>query len=559
MTKQSDENITALYCRLSQDDDREGESNSILNQKTILSKYAKDNGFRNTEFFVDDGYSGTAFDRPGFLGMMEGVKKGIIKTIIVKDHSRLGRNRLVIGTLLEEDFERYGVRYIAIMDNIDSDKGLSDLVPMQDLFNEWHAKKTSQKVKDVAISKGLAGIPLTSIIPYGYKKDPNGSKYWVVDEVTAEIVKKMFDLCIAGKGISQIAKQLEGEKILTPTEYSQSQGRATIGNLPTNPHRWAARTVSDILQRIEYLGHTVNFRTYVKSFKNKKMMKNDPSKWKIFEDTHESIICKEQWSRVQELRQNKHRRTKTGKKSMFAGLLKCSDCNSKLTFQTTSTSKPNQDNFVCGNYRSNTGTCTSHYILEMIVYDLVLTHIKRTLSYVQQFESNFVRQVSQNSNAEQKKDIANKRKVLVKNEQRINELDVLFQRIYEDNVVGKISDERFEKMSATYESEQNDLKVQVAELENQLNKDEQSVINTDQFLTTVKRYTEITELTPTILNEFIEKIIIHAPVKNNVKRTQEVEIFYNSVGVLNVPDAEEMAVMLEERKKLKQKEQQKTA
>lgn len=253
MIKQS-ESITALYCRLSQEDAREGESNSIANQKAILAKYAKENGFGNTQFFVDDGFSGVVFDRPGFLSMMDGVKNGTVKTIIVKDHSRLGRNRLVIGTLLEEDFERYGVRYIAIMDNIDSDKGLSDLVPMQDLFNEWHAKNTSQKVRSVKHAKGNARIPMTSAAPYGYKKKPDGSKLWVVDEIAAEVVKRIFALCMGGKGPTEIARILTAEKIPTPREHFESQGVNIGARLQLVPGHWSGDAVAKILERQEYLG-----------------------------------------------------------------------------------------------------------------------------------------------------------------------------------------------------------------------------------------------------------------------------------------------------------------
>jgi site-specific DNA recombinase len=557
MLKQS-EKITALYCRLSQDDDREGESNSIINQRSILSKYAKDNGFGNTKFFVDDGYSGTAFDRPGFLEMMEGVKNGIVKTIIVKDHSRLGRNRLVVGTLLEEDFERYGVRYIAILDNIDSEKGISDLVPMQDLFNEWHAKKTSEKVKNVKAAVGNSGVPLTTSIPYGYMKDPDGSKYWVVDEEAAVIVRKIFRLCTEGKGVSQIAKQLKKEKIPTPTEYWQSMGKPTIRKPSVIPNQWSARTVSDILQRIEYLGHTVNFRTHVKSFKNHSMVKNDPSDWKIFENTHKPIVEQVVWEKVQLLRKNKRRNTKTGKKSIFAGLLVCSDCGSKLTFQTNCKSKPNQDSFVCGNYRSNTVICSAHYIREAVIYDLVFTHIQRTLSYVKQFEFDFIHRVNQKSADSLKKDLKDKHKVLEKSRARIKELDILFQCIYEDNVTGKISDDRFDKLSACYETEQKDLQKSVAELETQLSKEEQSIANTEQFLAIVKRYTEITQLTAPLINEFIEKIVIHSPQKTNGKRTQTIEIVYNAVGILDIPSVDDFIAALAVRKKTKQK-QKKTA
>lgn len=552
MNKQSE--ITALYCRLSQDDDREGESNSIINQKAILSRYAKENGFKDTRFFIDDGYSGTVFDCPGFLAMMEEVKNGTVKTIIVKDHSRLGRNRLVIGTLLEEDFERYGVRYIAIMDNIDSDKGLSDLVPMQDLFNEWHAKSTSQKVGNVMQSKGNAGIPLTTSIPYGYRKNPDGSKYWIVDEPAAEVVRKIFALCMDGKGPHIIAKQLYTEKITTPGEHWRNVGRPTSAPLPAKPCKWTDRTVSDILGRMEYLGHTVNFRTSVKSFKNKKTIKNDPSAWKIFENTHKPIIEQAVWDRVSELRKNRRRQTKIGKLSLFSGLLRCADCGEKLYYCTSRSFSENQDHFVCSGYRSRS-ECSAHYIREKVVYDLVLEHLQRTVMYVRQFEKVFIKLINEKSTEETKKGLANKRKILEQSNLRIKELDLLFQRVYEDSVNGKISDERFQRMSTVYEAEQKDLQSQVSQLENELNKEESGIANTSRFISIVKKYTEIKELTPTIVNDFIEKIIIHAPDKSSGKRIQAVEISYNAVGVVDIPSVDEMMAMLAERKERNQAKQ----
>lgn len=549
------EPITALYCRLSQEDTREGESNSIANQKAILAKYAKENGFRNTEFFVDDGFSGVVFDRPGFLAMMDGVKNGTVKTIIVKDHSRLGRNRLVIGTLLEEDFERYGVRYIAIMDNIDSDKGLSDLVPLADLFNEWHAKNTSQKVKAVKQAAGNAGIPLTTSIPFGYKKNSEG-KYWLVDEPAAEVVKRIFALCMDGKGPSQIAKILFDTKTPTPGEYWRSIGRPTSAPLPSKPFGWQTRTVSDILGRMEYIGHTVNFRTQTKSFKNKKTVKNDPSEWKIFKDTHEAIVDTSVWERVQEIRKGKRRRLKIGKISLFSGLLYCADCHQKLYYATSRSFSENQDHFVCSGYR-NAGNCSAHYIREITLFNLVIVHLQRVLTYVKEYEWLFLKQINEKSTEEQAKAIAEKRKKVTQYDKRISELDSLFQRLYEDSVSGKITDERFSKMSVAYESEQAELKKECAKLEAELAEEKQAATNTERFLSLIRSYTEIEELSPTILHDFIEKIVIHAPDKSSGKRKQTVEIFYNSVGIIDIPSQDEMMELLKERKERRLAEQSK--
>jgi DNA invertase Pin-like site-specific DNA recombinase len=558
MSKQQ-EPITALYCRLSQEDAREGESNSIANQRAILAKYAKDNGFGRTQFFVDDGFSGVVFDRPGFLAMMDGVKNGTIKTIIVKDHSRLGRNRLVIGTLLEEDFERYGVRYIAIMDNIDSEQGLSDLVPMADLFNEWHAKNTSQKVRGVMQAKGNAGLPIASTPPYGYKKGLNDKCKWLVDETAAEVVRRIFALCMDGKGPAQIARILEADKIPTPVEYRQSLGKKTSMPLPARPFSWQAGTVTDILERPEYIGHTVNFRTYRKSFKLKKIFRKDPSEWKIFENTHEPIVDKTVWERVQEIRKNKRRPLRTGKISLFSGLLECADCHSKLYYCTANSYSENQDHFVCATYRSKSGNCSAHFIRELTLYNLVLMHLQRTLSYVKKYENDFVQTVNQKSTQAQAKSIAEKKKRVERNGKRIAELDVLFQRTYEDFVAARLNDERFGKLSEVYEAEQSALKAESAELEAALATEQQSATNTERFLSIVRRYTEIDDLSPTILNDFIEKIVVHAPDKSSGKRKQKVEIFYNCVGIIAVPDEDAWVAAIMECKRERKPKESKTA
>ena len=550
---QQPETNTALYCRLSIDDARESESNSIANQKAIITKYVQENGFRNTQFFVDDGYSGVLFDRPGLTAMMEGVKNGSIKTIIVKDHSRLGRNRLVVGMLLEEEFERYGVRYIAILDNIDSDKGLSDLVPMQDLFNEWHAKTTSQKIRAVAQSKGNAGLPLSNNPPYGYKKNPDG-KHWLVDKPAAAVVERIYALCMAGKGPRQIAEILRKDNILTPGEHWRSIGRKTAAPLPVVPHGWETRTVSDILGRMEYIGHTVNFRTYSKSFKKKKRLKNDPSQWKIFEDTHQPIISIAVWERVQEIRKGRRRRSKTGKVSLFSGLLECADCGKKMYYCASRTYEERQNHFNCGAYR-NKRQCSAHYIREAVLHDLVLTHIQRVMAYVKRYEGMFIQNAVQKTAEEQTKAIAAKKKALEQHRKRIAELDLLFQKLFEGNATGRITDERFITMSKAYEAEQAQIKQEAAALEADLAQEKQAAANTERFISIVRRYTEINALTPTILHDFIEKIIIHAPDKSSGKRKQKVEIHYNAIGIIDVPTEDEIAQFLREHQQRRTTEQ----
>ena len=557
MNRQS-EKITALYCRLSRDDELQGESNSITNQKSIVEKYAKENGFQNTKFFVDDGYSGVSFTRPAFMELMELAEAGQIETIIVKDHSRLGRNRLVVGQLLEEDFVRLGVRYIAIMDNIDTKDGLSDFLPVQDWFNEMHAKNTSKKVRAVFQNKGMSGKPLTTVIPYGYKKNEVNPDEWLVDEEAAEVVRRIFSLCVDGYGPTQIANILFSEGIPTPTEYWQSQGRKTSA-LPVVPHKWAARTVADILERLEYCGHTVNFRSTTRSFKDKTKIERPKEEWKIFESTHEAIINRDTWELVQELRSHKRRPNRTGEVSMFSGLHYCGDCGEKLYYSVTNNYSREQAYFFCSNYRKNTANCTAHYIREKVVYALVLESLRRVLFYVQAFEKLFVKEQLEKSSKEQKKELAKKKRELSKSEKRIAELDVLFQRIYEDNVSGKLTDERFATMSANYEAEQKSLKETLSQLKADVEAQNDKTENVSAFIQKVKRYTEIKELTPAIVNEFIDHIIVSKKQVINGKTVYPIDIYYNGVGIITAPSAEEYEAMLQERLKQKRSSKEKTA
>ncbi len=549
MNRQS-KKITALYCRLSRDDMMQGESNSIINQKSIVSKYAADNGFQNTKFFVDDGYSGVSFTRPAFMELMELAESGEIETIIVKDHSRLGRNRLVVGQLLEEDFVRLGVRYIAIMDNIDTKDGLSDFLPVQDWFNEMHAKNTSKKVRAVFQNKGMSGKPLTTVIPYGYKKNEAEPAQWLIDEEAAKVVRRIFLLCVEGHGPTQIANILFSEGVQTPTEHWRSRGRKTSA-LPATPHKWSARTVADILERLEYCGHTVNFRSTTRSFKDKTMIHRPKEEWKVFENTHEAIIDTETWELVQELRSHKRRPNRTGEVSIFSGLLYCADCGEKLYYSVTNNYSREQAYFFCSNYRKNTANCTAHYIREKVVYALVLESLQRVLFYVQAFEKQFVQEQLNKSSEEQKKELAKKRRELAKSEKRIAELDVLFQRIYEDNVSGKLSDERFEIMSANYEGEQKTLKEALSQLKADIETQDDKTENVSAFIQKVKRYTEIKELTPAIVNEFINHILVSKKQVIDGKTVYPIDIYYNGVGIINAPSAEEYEEMFQERLKHK--------
>lgn len=538
MNKQS-EKITALYCRLSRDDEQEGTSGSIKNQQSILEKYAKDNGFKNTRVFIDDGWSGTTFARPAFTEIMKLAEKGMIGTLIVKDHSRLGRNRLVVGQLLEEDFDSLGVRYIAIMDNIDTAKGISDLVPMQDLFNEWHAKNTSQKVRNVFKNKGMSGVPLTTNPPFGYMKNPDVKKEWIIDEEAAKTVRQIFALCVEGLGPTQIAKRLKATKVLTPTEYWNSIGR-NCSKPPTVPYNWCSATVADILAKQEYCGDTVNFRSTTKSFKNKTKIERPQEEWKIFPNTHPAIIDREVFELVQELRQHRRRPTKSGIVSWFSGLLYCADCGEKLYYSVTNNYKREQAYFFCSSFRKNSDECSAHYIREKVVMENALESMRRILLNVQAFEKKFARKQMECYSEDKKRELAEKRRELNKAKKRIAEIDGLIQKLYEDNAIGKISDERYATLSMSYEEEQRALKSALPDIENYLETETDKTESLQRFIEKVKRITEIKELTAELVHEFIDKIVVHAPRYLDGKRVQLIDIYYNGVGILRELTPEEM-------------------
>ena len=538
MTKQPDK-ITALYCRLSRDDEQDGMSGSIRNQQAILEKYAQENGFQNTRVFIDDGWSGTNFARPAFTEIMELAEKRLIETLIVKDHSRLGRNRLIVGQLLKEGFDNLGVRYIAIMDNIDTAKGISQIVPMQDLFNEWHAQNTSQKVRNVFKSKGMSGAPLTTNPPFGYIKDPADKNRWIVDEDAAKIVRQIFAWCVDGLGPTQIAKRLKAAKVSTPTEHWLSIGR-NCSKPPAVPYNWCSATVADILSKQEYCGDTVNFRSTRKSFKNKKKIERPPEEWKIFNDTHPAIIDRETFNLVQELRKHRRRPTKSGIVSPFSGLLYCADCGEKLYYSFSNNYKREQAYFFCSSYRKNSDVCSAHYIREKVVEQLVLESMQRIMLNVQVFEKEFARKQMACYTEDKKKQLAAKRRELEKAQKRIAEIDILIQKIYEDNASGKLSDERYMTLSTSYEAEQQMLKAAVPEMQAYLETETDKTVNLQQFIRKVKKITELKVLTPELIHEFVEKIVVYAPKYLDGKRIQIVDIHYSGVGILDELTPDEM-------------------
>lgn len=516
--------ITALYCRLSNDDDLQGESNSITNQKAILKKYADENGLENTQFYVDDGFSGTNFNRPDFMRMMEDVKSGKISTIITKDLSRFGRDYLMTGQYIEMILPDYDVRYIAINDNVDTLRSENEMMVFKNVFNDWYARDCSKKIKAVFKAKGQSGKPLGKP-PYGYKKSETDKNVWIVDDEAAEVVRRVFQMCIDGYGPAQIAKALRNDNILIPTAYEQSKGKG--GARPfRNPTYWGEQTINKMLDRIEYAGHTANFKTKKKSYKNKKKIDNPKSEWQIFENTHPAIISQHDFDLVQELRKNKRRIQKCEEVNPFSGMVYCADCGQKMYLCRSTSLTAEQEHLKCSTYAKRKDECSAHFIRTVVLKELVLSELRKITTYVREHEEEFVELAMQNSIQKQSAELKAAKKRLAQSEKRVSELDKLFTRLYEDNVSGKISDERFEIMSKNYEAEQKELRQVVSELTAFVQASEQKNADTAQFIGIVRKYSEIPKLTPEIMHEFIEKIVVHAPGKSSGHRTQQIDICF---------------------------------
>lgn len=530
--------ITALYCRLSRDDELQGESNSIVNQKTILQRYADDNGFSNIQFFVDDGYSGTNFNRPDWLRLICMVEEGKIGTIIVKDMSRLGRDYLQVGMYTEIVFPNADIRFIAINNGVDSDNQQdSDFTPFLNIINEWYAKDTSKKIRAVFKAKGESGKPLCTNPPYGYVKDTEDKHHWIVEETAADVVRRIFKLCMDGYGPSQIAGILEKDKVLVPSAHYKSLGISYPATSPDNPYAWQSRTVADILSHQEYLGHTVNFKTYKKSYKNKKKLYNDPSDWKIFENTHEAIIDQETFDIVQRIRDGRRRRTPMGEMPILSGMLFCADCGAKLYQVRAKGWTHEQEYFVCATYRKVKGTCSSHQIHNVQVEEILLRELHRITAYAREHESEFIELVTKQSEKDLNRQLRDSHKELEQSKSRISKLDTIVQRLYEDNLDGKISDERFARMSATYDAEQKQLEQRQIELQEFIDKSKEQTLNVDSFLKVVRKYTDIKELTAEIIRSFVERIDVYKPEKVPGTRTkkQTICIHWNFIGAVDIP------------------------
>ena len=516
--------ITALYCRLSKDDMVDDESNSITNQKMILKKFADDNGFTNTAYYVDDGFSGTNFERDGFKVMMNDIENGKIGIVITKDLSRLGRDYLKTGELIEMIFPDYNVRYIAINDGVDTAKSENEMLAFKNIFNDWYARDCSKKIRAVFKAKGQSGKHLCPPV-YGYKHSETDKNLWVIDDEPAEVVRKIYRLCIDGYGPTQIARILTEQGVPTPTAYAISQGRNTC-HKNAKTYRWGTQTICHILEKPEYLGHTVNFRTHMKSYKVKKIVYNPQEEWQIFENTHEPIITQQEFDLVQEIRKGKRRLQRSNVVNAFSGMVYCADCGEKMYLSRRKNERPEQEHMRCSTYAKKQDSCTVHYIRTCVLREIVLGEINKVLETVKTNENEFIQAAMSNSVQIQSSELAKAKKSLKQAEKRIAELDKLFIRIYEDNVSGRISNERFDMMSTLYEDEQKALKSSADELRMFIDDAEKRSGDVTAFINLVRKYEHIEELTPEIVHELIEKIVVHEADKSSGKRIQQIDIYF---------------------------------
>ena len=557
--RQTEENkITALYERLSKDDDLLGESNSIINQKAMLENYAKQNGFKNIRHYTDDGYSGGNFDRPDWKRMVTDIQAGLIGTVIVKDMSRVGRDYLQTGFYTEVLFKQQGVRFIAVSNGVDStDATSSEFAPFLNIMNEWYLRDCSRKQRASYKLRGNAGKHTTNNVPYGYKKSPEDKNQWIIDEEVAPVVRRIYQLCIEGYGIGQIAKILRNDKIEKPSYYFYRKG---IGNWHTRadvdrPYDWNMQTIGDMIARPEYIGHTVNFRTYSSDYKERKVIKNPKDDWKIFENTHEPIVDNETWELAQKLRGTPRRHDFADTPNPLTGILFCADCGAKLYNNTEKaramregktpdpqTGYYNSDHYDCKNYKLSRvrekTTCTTHYINTNSLIRLILETLKLVSEYAIANKDEFAQKVRDLSMQKQFESLKEQKALLAKKEKRYNELKGLVKKLYESYATEKISEKNFEMLSADYEAEQESLETEMQELQLQIDVYNENTDKSEQFLEVAKKYTDFSVLTAPMLNEFIEKIVVHSPVWNEGERTQEIEFYFNFIGKFDIPAPE---------------------
>ena len=526
---------TALYCRLSQDDGIEGDSNSIQNQKAILQKFAEDHHFPSPCFYVDDGFSGGNFQRPAFQQMISDMENGEIGIIVTKDLSRLGRNQLHTGLYIEERFPMFGVRYIAINDNVDTDSSESnDLMPFKNLFNEWFIRDTSRKIRAVLKAKAERGERLGSRAPYGYRKAPDTKKL-IVDEEAAAIVRRIFAMCASGSGPSQIARILKKEQILTPTMYAYTRYGITHTCLDTaHPYNWSDSAIANLLENEIYLGNTVNMKHSSRSYKDKRRVEHPREECMVFENTHPALITREVWDVVQRVRKNKRRLTKMEEQSKYSGLVFCADCGSNMVLHRAHTMSASYNHFTCRTYKKDWEACTGHYIRECVLDEVVLEDLRRVTAMARERPEEFAAYIGSRQSAEIQREIRRQEKELAAMRKRKAELDAIFKKLYEDSVLSRITTEQFQMLSSSYTEEQNQIAAGIPQKEADIQRLRETVSGTDGFLDKAKRYMDITELTPELLRLFIEKIVVHEKeVKWSKHAPQTVEIYYNGIGFID--------------------------
>ena len=545
---QTEEKITALYCRLSVDDEKkDAESNSITNQKQILLDYCQKQGFTNTMFFVDDGISGTSFERGGFQQMQKMVEEGKICRVIVKDLSRFGREMVEAGRLTQIVYPSLGVTFISLHENVNSTTGEGmEMLPFYNIFNEWYAAQTSKKIRAVWQSKAENGKRVSPTVPFGYVKDPDDKEKWLIDEPAAEVVRKIYALCLAGRGPSQIARQLEKEKILVPSAYYESVGRSHAQKVPTNPYSWDQKTVVGIIENRQYTGCAVNFKSTTVSYKVHKKIHNATEDYQIIPNMQEPIISEEQWLRVQELRKHRRRPTATGRASLFSGLVYCPDCGAKLHFCAAKSLKRNQEFWRCSNYKDGRGTCQIHYIRDVVLERIVLEAISSLADFVKCHEPVFLYMLAKKTNAMRQKEHKRLEQAVEQGTKRIAEIDRLIEKVFEQNAIGVLSDERFSKMLQSYEKEQKALTQEVAESRQTLEEAKQKATDLRLLLRTLREMTEINELTPTLVNSLIERIEVHNNDKSSGHCYVKVDIYFTAVGMIDIPTEQEILAMMEE-------------
>ena len=526
---------TALYCRLSQDDGLEGDSNSIQNQKNILQKFAEDHHFPNPCFYVDDGFSGGNFQRPAFQQMISDMENGEIGIIVTKDLSRLGRNQLHTGLYIEERFPMFGVRYIAINDNVDTDSSESnDLMPFKNLFNEWFIRDTSRKIRAVLKAKAERGERLGTRAPYGYIKDPETKKLAVDDEAAA-IVRRIFAMCASGNGPSQIARILKKEQVLTPTMYAYTRYGMNHTCLDTaHPYNWSDSAIANLLENEIYLGNTVNMKYSTKSYKDKRRVEHSREECLVFKDTHPALITQEVWDIVQRVRKNRRRPTKMEEQNKYSGLVFCADCGSNMVLHRARTMSASYNHFTCRTYKKDGESCSGHYIRECVLDEVVLEDLRRVTAMARERPEEFAAYIGSKQSAEIQREIRRQEKELAAMRKRKAELDAIFKKLYEDSVLSRITTEQFQMLSSSYTEEQNQIAAGIPQKEADIQRLRETVSGTDGFLDKAKRYMDITELTPELLRLFIEKIVVHEKeVKWSKHAPQTVEIYYNGIGFID--------------------------